>query len=59
MVLPTDTNQDFARTAIEKVLPHIMERIVQSSRALMIRENMQCKDQTGRDLAEGEGIEVA
>jgi len=59
VVLPTDTDQDFARTANKRVLPRITERIVQSSRALMIRENMWCKDQSGIDTTEGEGIEIA
>ena len=59
MVLPTDTNQDSARTAIKRVLPRITERIVQSSRALMIRADMRCKDQSGIDTTEGDGIEIA
>ena len=59
MVLPADIDQDFARMAIKRVLPRITERIVQSSCALMIREDMWCKDQSGIDTKEGEGIEIA
>lgn len=59
MVLTADTDQDFARIAIKRVLPRITERIVQSSCALMIREDMWCNDQSGIDTTEGEGIEIA
>ncbi len=50
---------ELRRNSDKRLLPRITERIVQSSRALMMSDDIRCKGQFGISATEGEDIKIA